>query len=203
LSSECQFGYGSTLRQSNTATIAFEQPNRIRIETYDSNSAPVKLVSDGSNAWVSFTQGSQRQWRARANVSDAMLELKGVTLDITTTLPSILLQTNWNVDSFFFPKGQLLHAFATSARLDGTTFVDAHECYQVTCERSIATWTFYVDTENYLIRRVDESSSLSQFAAQRANGGGGYSGTLTQSHISQVFEIQSIDASVDPNLFQP
>ncbi|MFH1265323.1 MAG: hypothetical protein ABIK89_06305, partial [Planctomycetota bacterium] len=70
-------------------------------------------------------------------------------------------------------------AFATKANLTGEEKVGEHQCHRIVCPREIATWTFYVDKETLLVRRVDEDASDKQMRIQRELGGGGSSGRIT------------------------
>lgn len=80
--------------------------------------------------------------------------------------------------------------------------MDGHKCHRVVCEREIQTWTFYIDAESHLIRQIDETASIKQKQAQKRHGGGGVSGKIQSTTLTQTFKIQEVNKKLDPSLFK-
>ncbi len=184
-------------------TIAYQRPGRIRLEGKDSNGDAILIVSDGQRAYES-SWGAQTgpEVSPVERLPDVLSANSGVSLRATNTLPGILLETQWSRQTFFLPRGELLSALASKARWEGTTDVDGHKCHRIVCEREIQTWTVYVDAQSHLVRLIEETASTDQQQAQRRLGGGGFSGRIESTKLTQNFDIQAIDTEVDPSRFK-
>ena len=194
--SVADYGRGP-FRETRALKVFFQRPAKIRLEGSVPNSGKFVILSDGRVTRV-FGMGLDG---TRKTVQDAMLEFVGVSLGASETLPSFLLDTKWNRDTFFLPRGSLLPAFATKASLSGEEKVGEHQCYRIVCSREIATWTFFVDKETFLIRRLDEDALDEQMRVQRDLGGGGVTGRIKSTHTSQAFVVEQINVKFDETIF--
>jgi outer membrane lipoprotein-sorting protein len=193
---ESHYPTGS-FHQKGHARVFYKRPGKLRWEGKDSNGDAIVLICDGQRILDrSSIAGEQYQGPV------AMLgAYGGVSICGTTFLPSFLLDLNWQQETFLLPNGSLLKALATKASMQGKETVGGRECHRVVCERAIATWTLFIDVEDYLVLRIDEDVSKSQMAEQRKLGGGGTSGKIASSHLSQLFNTEAVDTPIDERLF--
>jgi hypothetical protein len=184
-------------RETRKLKVFFQRPGKIRLEGIVTNSGEFVILSDGQATNV-FGLGLDG---TRNTVQDALLEFSGVSLGTSEMLPSFLLETTWRRETFALPYGALLPAFATKASMTGEEKVGEHQCYRIVCSREIATWTFYVDKETLLIRRLDEDVSDRQMRVQRELGGGGFTGSIRSTRDVQLFEVEQVNVKLDEAIF--
>jgi hypothetical protein len=184
-------------------SVSYSSPNRILISWREGlTGMSDQLVSDGERYWAPDTASSGSPVDS-TSLKDVLVECTGVSSGITTMLPAILLRSEFEQDTLFLPGGERLTAFASDATLAGKETIDGHECYRVECNKDVASWTFWVDTESHLLRRVQETVTSKQLAVQRTRGGGGASGEIVSYSISQAFTIDEIDGPIDQAQFRP
>ncbi len=183
--------------------VFFRRPDCIRIEGKDSNGDPFVIAANGRVMWDRWGGSQGGVVKQSADIQAPLLEYSGVSSHGSLLLPSCLLQLQWGAQMLFLPRGRLLTAFATDARLAGTEVIDSTECYRVVCERRLATWTLYVGVEDFLIRRIEDAASEEQTRFQRLHGGGGFTGKITSAHSSHTFEIRELNGDLDNALFDP
>lgn len=186
-------------RETRTLKVFCKRPGRIRLEGFDSNGDKYVILCDGRTTRVS--SAALRLDGTRDTIQDAMLEFSGVSLGASEMLPSILLDIKWHRETFSLPYGPLLPAFATKAKLTSEEKIGEHHCYRIVCPREIANWTFYVDKETLLVRRLDEDTSEEQMRLQRELGGGGFTGNIQSTRCVQSFEIEQINVKLDETIF--
>lgn len=182
--------------------ITFSRPKHIRVEGVDSSGKNFTILSDGDKTWKSWELEKNGAFEEARSLKDALIEFQGVGLGACTKLSAALLPIEWSRDRIFFPKGQLLSAFATQAKLEKEEKIKDQLCYRVVCERQIGTWTFWVDKDNFLLRQVKETTSPEQMAMQRKHGGGGASGKIQSSTTTETFTIDWINRAVDKKNFE-
>jgi len=182
--------------EPRTFEILFRSPKNLRLEGPDSNGDPIVIVIDGeSNSVESADWGRPGQRKERfESAEEALYAYSGVTLGGSEFLPGCLLDIAWKNEDPGFPKDKsFLRAWATKAKLDGTSQVENHECHRILCERDTVTCTIYVDTKTNLIRRVDTEVSEAQMRRLRRLGwGGGASGRVISSSRSQILGIDEV-----------
>lgn len=196
-------GFGTnTLKLSLQAIIVFQAPAKFRFEGKDDNRDPYVIICDGKDTWSSpFVKGRKLHYELgkTAGIRDSLAEFLGATNSMTAMLPAILMQVAPTL-----PRGKkLLPAFATKATLDGEETIDGHRCYRVVCERDVGRWTFWVDTEIFLFRRLERLKSPKHMAFRR-KGSSGHDAVdrISSRRTIENYEIESIDAELDEALFQ-
>jgi hypothetical protein len=182
--------------ERRTLKVFFQRPAQIRVEGSVPRSGKFTIVSKGkATRVIGFgLDGS------RPSLRYALAEFSGVSLHSSLMIPGVLMDLEWQRDTLFLPYGSLLPAFATNAELAGEERIGNSECYRLVCRRQIGTWTFYIDKENHLIRRIVEEADEEQMQVQRQAGGGGYGG-IKSIRLVQSFEFESLDAPLDAALF--
>jgi hypothetical protein len=199
-----QYRYvGRTFTEPLNGSVSYSSPNRILISWREGlTGMSEQLVCDGERYWAPDTASAGSPVDS-TGLKDLLVEWTGVSSGITTMLPAILLRSEFEQDTLFLPAGERLTAFAGDATLVGKETIDGHECYRVECNKDVASWTFWVDTESHLLRRVQETVTTKQMAVQRTRGGGGASGEIVSYSISQAFTIDEIDGPIDQAQFSP
>jgi hypothetical protein len=184
-------------QETRTLKVYYQRPGKIRLEGLVPNSGPFLIVSDGQTTRVSGFGIAG----TRATVRDALAEFGGVSIRSTVMLPGTLLDTQWNRENFLLPYGAYLPAFATKADPAGEETVGGYRCDRVVCPREIGTWTFFVDREKRLIRRLIEETSEEQMRVQKRLGGGGFTGRIQSTRYVQSFEVEQVNVKLDDAMF--
>jgi hypothetical protein len=179
----------------------FEAPRKLRLETTVQNEKIV-IVSDGTNHAEMSPFSEHPPNMKHGRIEEPLTANQGILKGATVRLPAVLVGASFRRENLFLPNGKLLPALATKAELAGDEELNGLSCYRVVCERSIGTWTLWIDKKEMLIRRIDLSSSEAQMLAQKEHGGGGFSGRITAMHQQEVFEITATNADIDDDLFR-
>lgn len=190
----------ATDRYTQQVYVFYSAPGKFRFETTAEEvyAGSCIIVRDGKETWESITLERNGRFGKSPGIRDSLLKCIAYSHGMTTRLPGILLQLKWGMGGML-PHGKYLPAFATKAKLDGKEEIEGHECYKVVCEREFANWTFWVDVDTYLLRRMDEVTSREQWAAGR-NWTSRPSRILSRVH-SEIYHIESVDADLDDKLF--
>lgn len=174
---------------------AFRANGEYRFEGTDTNGDRLAFGSDGQAQW-NYVPGRGMELQPKWSIANNLEAYQGVTAMASIVLPSCALQVKWNNENLFLPDGHLLEAMSTKAEVGSDVEIDGHACYQVVCERSIATWTFAIDKETFLLRRTVIDESPAQMTVQRTHGGGGMWGRIQEMHTIQTY----LDINTNPEL---
>ena len=145
---------GKTGTFHTSANILFARPGKIRAEGKDSGGNPFAYVSDGVTTAEQIA--SKRVWKKAENAEMAIAGATGIAQDAATTVPALLLGTNWGDP--FVPE------YGSEVREDS---VDGHPCYVVTNSLGTATNAltgyFWIDEKTFLLRRYVQDSDSQEF----------------------------------------
>jgi outer membrane lipoprotein-sorting protein len=155
-----------------SADIWFVRPGKIKanISSGFAPSASMGYVSDGRQTGLLM----MTQWVSESSTEMAIAGVTGVGMLSATTIPALLLHSNWG---YPFLAGYKINPFVSISRVLGES------CYRVEVDGKSKA-VFWIDAKTYLLDKVQETSSgLSTFT------------------ITQVITEQKVDSTIDPSTF--
>ena len=177
--------------EHRTATIQFARPGKIHAEGRDSNLLPWAYTSDGVGTMERSNLGG---WRTVSDTQSAIATITGITLNAGTTIPAVLLHTNWGT-----PLG-LGKSVAAEVREDNA---QGQPCYVLTANMKTPTLTeteyLWVDEKTYLLRRL--ISDREQAAQTLTVGGKPLSLPASQTHMEEQFTDERINQPIPNSTF--
>lgn len=151
----------STLDQTAEARVRFERPGKMRVAgrdaggSMDLDGTPFKIVSDGRKTWMLWELDPENTWEDAPSVERAVAAMTGVASGAPTTIPAALMNFEWH------------NPFANNEKsvMQGRETSGGFECYKVVQELDRSTRTLWVDTQNFLLRRLQIEKTEAQIAA--------------------------------------
>ena len=191
--------------ETSSARVVFKRPQFIRIEGrtppvtagVPSSGTDFVILSDGAEAWDWWGLKQKRQvFTPSTGILDSMEGFSGVSRGASRTLPSILLKASKRT---LLLSDRLLAAMAVGAVLEGQESIDGAPCYRVSSKHPSETYTFWVDRESFLLRKLQlERDPKQPIRFMPAMFSGAYSVNLVEHYT-----IEAINEELDDGLFSP
>jgi outer membrane lipoprotein-sorting protein len=196
-----------TIVQKATAKITFVRPDKIRIEgkttpIYPSDpesGVPFCIASNGKHTWLAWQSVNKDTFEPATNITEAIDSMSGVTQNATKTIPALLLQLNGLHPDPSNMEKQFFEVFAEKAVVVDREVYNGRDCYRVVSHRPFGTWTFWVDAESFLLRRLESRQSNAQIRGYTAST----SSNIQLKVNNDVFTIDALNINVDDKLFTP
>jgi hypothetical protein len=196
----------TTISGTATAKVTYLRPGKIRIEGKTTpihpenpdSGAPFTIISDGKKVWKSWSVENSGQYRETTSLVEAIQSMAGVTQNAAKTIPMLLFQLQGLHHDQSSPKKQFLEVFADRAVVDGDERVKGKDCYRVVSSQPFGTWTFWIDSDHFLLRRLESKESNTQISSFTAS-----KGSRAQSVVrKEIFTIEKVNIQLDDRLFQ-
>lgn len=193
-----------SLAQTATARIMFTRPGKIRIEGKDTGGQLFTIVSDGSDAWLSWAVKSKGAFEKATNLETAIAAMTGVAAASPTTIPAALMALRWGSP----------WAGAAAAKLEGREKIGGVECYRTVTDTPIGRTTYWVDTKSFLLRQMREEQDEEALAQMQRSIGEDATKALREKGVEPpkftmksrravyAFQIDKVDAPIPQKLFQ-
>ena len=137
---------GSPWTVRTSAEIEFARPARIRADVSTQSSGIFSYVSDGRAAYERFGGA----WKRDRGIQDAIAGATGIGQNAATTIPALLLHTDWG------------YPFAPRAIYDpvvAAQTVNGHSCYRIRTTGGFPA-TYWVNKQTFLIEAVATDLSM-------------------------------------------
>ena len=183
-----------------SAKIQFARRMGLRIEGHTTGGGRFTLVSDLERMWTLYEKHDGAAWK------ESELGLGGVTgvaAGAATTIPALLIRSNWG------------YPFNTQdpAQLEGREVLSGMACFKVVCRSDISTKAFWIDGASFLLRQMREERDEAQTSAtkgrvrellrQRGQEPAADEVESVRFRMSlDVFAIGSVNEPLDASLFQ-
>ena len=194
--------------QRAEAQVVFKRPEFMRI---DGKTTPVLpwdptsqsdfiILSDGAAVWDwDELMQKTKVLTPSPGIVASLKKFTGVSQGASSTLPSILLKASKSTHPYL--SDRLLAAMAVGAVLEGQESIDGAPCYRVSNQHVSGTYTFWVDRELFLLRKLQRERAPKQpIRFEPALFSGAYSVSV---NVVEHYTIESINEELDDELFKP
>ncbi|MGC8784722.1 MAG: LolA family protein [Armatimonadota bacterium] len=174
------------------ARIAFVRPGKLRVDGVTSlggRDNTYLVVSDGKRSWLkaSFLPKVEET----TDVSMHIAAVTGVGLQAPTTLPALLIGQSWG------------YPFMGTPRLLGRERVQGVECYKIRIESPVTQTTVWIDTGQFLLRRMHQKHDMKALRSRMpAPQGAGPDTIPDQMELTHEFVEQKVNQPVPGTLFR-
>lgn len=181
-----------------SASIQFARPGKIRTVATTEGGQIFAYVSDGIVTEESFpmVSGTSGNWKKEVSTEMAIGGATGVSQNAGTTIPALLLGTNWGAP-LPLTAGATLD---TEVREDA---IDDQLCYVLTghlkTPQMTQTTSLWVDKKTYLLRR--SVSDINSAAQTIQVGGNSYSLPATKMHNDEHFTNERLNQPIPESTF--
>ena len=180
---------GKISKYHTSATIRFARPVKIHVDGTTMSGYPFAYVSDGA---VTEERNNLGSWKKVTNAEAAIAAATGIAQSAGTTIPALLLGTNWG--NPFTPE------YDMQVREDN---VAGHSCYVVTSSLASATQpqraTFWIDEKTFLLRRYVRDASGRAFSVRI--GGVNHEIPAIRSHNDERFTNERLNETIPDSAF--
>ncbi|GBC96895.1 hypothetical protein HRbin16_02707 [bacterium HR16] len=174
------------------ARIAFVRPGKLRVDGATSMGGfnnTYLVVSDGKRSWLKTS--FRPQVEESTDVSMHIATVTGVGLQAPTTLPALLMRQAWG------------YPFTGTPRLLGRERVQGVECYKIRIESPVAQTTVWIDTGQFLLRRMHQKHDMKALRGiMPAPQGAGPNTVPDQMEFTHEFVEQKVNQPVPATLFR-
>lgn len=178
-----------------SAKIKFVRPGKISAEGTDMSGTPFAYVSDGTRTEATF--GGNRNWKTEQNPETAIASATGIAQSAATTVPAILLGTNWGMPLPLTVSNKLTDPLVHENSIDG------HLCYVLTAHlvstNGSLTQSLWIDQKTFLLRScVSDSDSKEQTFVV---AGQSHVVPATKSHNVEMFTNERLNPPIPDSTF--
>ncbi len=170
------------------ATIAFVRPGKLRVEGFTLSGihrTTYLVVSDGKKSWLKTSLRPQVE--ESTDVSIHIAAVTGIGYGAPTTVPALLMRQAWG------------YPFVGSARLLGRERMQGVECYKIRIESPVAQITVWIDTGQFLLRRMYQKHDVKALRSMMPEEG---NANFDQMESTHDFVEQKVNQTVPETLFR-
>lgn len=183
---------------------ALQLKPKIRIDGLDTQGGKFAIVG-GAKTWQSIKAIKDGAWQEAESLEMAVAAMTGIGMHAPTLVPAALLKLNWG-----YPFTQI-----ENAELEGRERIDNADCYRVVSDTYLSKRTFWVDSQNFLLRQMKDERDEDHMAnmlsrapkfpkAEQEKMDAAMAGVakIKSMMLLHVFAISSVDKPIDEAVFE-
>ena len=183
---------------------ALQLKPKIRIDGLDTQGGKFAIVG-GSKTWQSTKALKDGAWEEAQSLELAVAAMTGIAMHAPTLVPAALLKLNWG-----YPFTQI-----ENAELEGRDRIDNADCYRVVSDTYLSKRTFWVDSQNFLLRQMKDerdedhmanmmsrAPKLPKVEQEKMDAARAGIAKIKSMMLLHVFAISSVDKPIDEAVFE-